>query len=120
MAVLVLLTTIGLPAAEHIALIGLLLPLRMGTVPAWTRYAYRLALFLRPWVLVDVFLLAALISWSRLSQIAEAYTSAGLFAVGGYVILRALAWQAFEPQEVWRRVEEIEGVPATCDAGARA
>jgi paraquat-inducible protein A len=109
LGVLVLATAQFMPALELALLISLLLPLRLGFVPPWLAPAFRLIAVVRPWVMLDVFLLATIVTLSRLSQMAEAYTGPALFALGGYVILRALAMQAYEPDEVWRRVAELDG-----------
>ena len=109
MGALVLLTTLFLPAVELALMIGMLAPLRLGLVPPWVAPAFRLNAVVRPWVMLDVFLLACIVTFSRLTHIAEAYTGPALFAVGGFVILRAMAMQSYEPDEVWRRVEVLDG-----------
>jgi paraquat-inducible protein A len=119
MGALVLLTTLFLPAVELALMIGMLAPLRLGRVPPWLAPAFRLIAVVRPWVMLDVFLLACIVTFSRLTHIAEAYTGPALFAVGGFVILRALAIQAYEPDEVWRRVEALDGHHAQDTANAR-
>jgi len=109
LGILVLGTAQFMPALELGLLIALLVPLRLGFVPPWLAPAFRLIAVVRPWVMLDVFLLACIVTFSRLTQIAEAYTGPGLFALGGFVILRALAMQAYEPDEVWRRVAHLDG-----------
>lgn len=120
-ALLVLATTIVVPGVQLAAMIGMLLPLRLGLVPGWLRAAFRIEYAVRPWVMVDVFILGALISLVKLTQIATVYPSTGLFAVGLYVMARAAAMQAYEPHEVWRRVERLRGREASATGeGARA
>jgi hypothetical protein len=49
----------------------------------------------------------------KLTQIATVYTGTGLYAMGLYIMLRATAMQAYEPHEVWRRVDALRpgGIP---------
>lgn len=108
LAIITLLTVLLAPAVELGVMLAMLLPLRLGTVPRWLPFAFRTAEAVRPWIMLDVYLLAAIIAMSRLSQLATAEVGNGLYALGGYVLLRAMAMQAYEPNEVWCRVAEIE------------
>ena len=106
-ALLVLATTIVLPAVQLAAILGMLVPLKMGVVPRWLPLAFRVEYLVRPWVMVDVFMLGSLVSLVKLTQVATVYPGNGLYAAALYVLLRASAMQAFEPHEVWSRVEEL-------------
>jgi len=92
LAVLTLFSALLLPAAELVVMLA--------------------AEGVRSWVMLDVYLLAAIISVSRLSQLATAEIGSGMYALGGYVLLRAMGMQAYEPNEVWRRVTEIDSARA--------
>jgi paraquat-inducible protein A len=81
-------------------------------VPPWIAPAFRMIAVARPWVMLDVYLLAVIVTFARLASTDEAYAGAGLYGLGAYVLLRAMALQAYEPDEVWRRVDELDGVPA--------
>ncbi|QJR09857.1 Intermembrane transport protein YebS [Usitatibacter rugosus] len=113
LALITLFSALLLPAAELVVMLAMLLPLRLGTVPPWLAVTFRSAEWVRAWVMLDVYLLATIIATSRLSQLATAEVGNGLYALGGYVLLRAMAMQAYEPNEVWRRVAEIESARAT-------
>lgn len=121
-ALLVLVTTILVPAVQLGAMLALLLPLRLGVVPAWLGATFRIEYAVRPWVMLDVFMLGALVSFVKLTQIATVYPGTGLYALGVYVMLRASAMQTYEPHEVWRRVEELRdsGAARPAEGGARA
>ncbi len=101
-ALLVWATAIVLPAAEVGTLLYMIGPLRAGIVPWGLRGAFRLWTWVRPWAMVEVFLLGALIAFVKLHDIATAHPNAGLFAVGGFVMLLAAADAAFEPRAVWQ------------------
>ncbi|HYC37944.1 MAG TPA: paraquat-inducible protein A [Usitatibacter sp.] len=119
-ALLVLATTILMPALQLIGMLYMLVPLRMGFVPDHLHWAFRLADWAQPWAMLDVFLLGALVSLVRLTQVAKIDPGMGLFAIGAFVLLNAAALSSFEPRELWRRVEELgEPLPALLEDGAR-
>ena len=109
-ATLVLVTVIVAPALQLAAMLYMLVPLRLGFVPQGLHRAYRLANLALPWGMLEVFLLGSLVSLVKLTQVAKLDPEPGIFAVGGYVVLLAAAMGAFEPRELWRRVEAL-GVP---------
>lgn len=109
-ATLVLITVIVAPALQLAAMLYMLLPLRLGIVPHGVHRAYRLANLAAPWGMLEVFLLGALVSLVKLTQVAKIDPQPGIFAVGGFVVLLAAAMAAFEPRELWRRVEAL-GMP---------
>jgi paraquat-inducible protein A len=112
-AILVFATVIAMPLAHIAGMLYVLLPLRLGFVPPRIHLAYRLVNAAQPWAMVDVFLLGALVSLVKLTQVARVDGEVGIYAVGGYVMLIAAAVSTFEPRALWRRVAELgEPLPA--------
>lgn len=109
-ATLVLVTVIVAPLLQLVAMLYMLAPLRLGIVPRHLHKAYRLANLAQPWGMLEVFLLGSLVSLVKLTQVAKITFDIGIFAVGGFVVLLLAAMSAFEPRELWRRVEEL-GMP---------
>lgn len=117
-AIVVYLSVIALPALQIAAMLYMLVPLKMGEVPPRIHFAFRLANWLQPWAMVDVFLLGALVSLVRLTQVATVDARLGIYAVGAYVLLIAAAVATFEPRELWKRVAELgEPLPAVQERG---
>ena len=56
----------------------------------------------------------------KLTQVATVEPHAGLYCLGGYVVLMAAALGAFEPHELWERAEELGMALPAADAQARA
>lgn len=115
-ALLVFFTTIFFPALELAAMAYILVPLKLGVVPHSLAPVYRVLIALRPWGMIEVFMLGALIAHVKLTQIATVYTGIGLYSLGAFMILFAAAEASFEPRTMWQRVEELqdrEGVPQT-------
>ena len=104
LAVVVFVTVMLVPALELFGLLYLLLPLKLGAVPDSLPLVYRCLVRIRHWGLVEVFMLGALISLVKLSQIATVYTGVALYAVGIYIMLFAAAEASFEPRAMWERV----------------
>lgn len=111
--VLVFVTTWLMPIVQIAGMLYMLVPLRLGTVPPRLHLAYRVVNWAQPWAMVEVFLLGALVSLVKLTQVAKVVPEPGIYAIGAYVMLLAAAVSAFEPRELWRRVEELgETLPA--------
>lgn len=115
-ALLVFFTTILFPALELAAMVYILVPLKLGVVPRSIAPVYRVLIAIRPWGMIEVFMLGVLIAHVKLAQIATVYTGVALYALGGFMMLFAAAEASFEPRTMWQRVEELqgrEGVPQT-------
>jgi paraquat-inducible protein A len=56
-----------------------------------------------PWAMLDVFLLAVLVSLVKLKQIATVLPGPGLLAFTAVVVLTILASSSFDPRLIWQR-----------------
>lgn len=110
-AALVFATAILFPALEIAALLYMIAPLRLGIVPWGLRAAFRAVTWLRPWTMVEVFLLGALITFVKLRDIATVHPNAGLIALAGFVMLLAAADAAFEPRAIWQCAHALASEP---------
>ena len=117
-AILVFMTVIVIPAMQVGAMLYMLLPLRLGIRPRYLHHAFRIAHYAQPWAMVEVFILGSLVSLVKLTQVATVEPHAGMFCLGGYVIMMAAALGAFEPHELWERAQAL-GMPLPA-AEARA
>lgn len=106
-ALLVFITTIAVPSLQLAASLYILVPLRLGFVPAHLPLAVRSLDAIWPWGMVEVFLLGAMVSQVKLAQIATVYPGAAMYLIGGYVLLIAASVAAFEPRVLWERVERL-------------
>lgn len=102
-AALVFMTAIGLPAIELVALIYLLLPLKLGHVPPRFPMMVRLLHAVRPWGMVEVFLLGTLVSLTKLKQIAIVAPGIALWSLAALMMVVAAADAAFDERELWER-----------------
>lgn len=107
-ALLVLMTTIVVPAIELAAFLYMLLPLKLRIIPEGLATAFRIAHAVRPWGMVDVFILGALVSLVKLTEIATVYPGVAMFSLGGYILLLTAGLASFEPHAMWDRAEELQ------------
>jgi paraquat-inducible protein A len=105
---LVLATAIVIPALQLFFTLAVLVPLKLGYVPDLLPLSFRVVTKIWPWGMVEVYLLGALVAYVKLQDIATVYPGLALYAIGGYVFAISAAVSAFEPREVWKRVEELE------------
>ncbi|MDE2356821.1 MAG: paraquat-inducible protein A, partial [Alphaproteobacteria bacterium] len=74
------------------------------SAPAWLGPAFRLAQALGPWAMVDVFLVALMIAYSRLATTISVGLGAGGYALAGVGLLMLLARAALDPAAVWEAI----------------
>jgi paraquat-inducible protein A len=103
-AMLVLATTVLFPLLQLLILLYLLLPLsRHGTMTGFNLLA-RLLLLLRPWGMVEVFLLGVLVAIIKLSSLARVIPGVALWAFAGLTVLLVLV-VTFSPRYLWQIAE---------------
>jgi paraquat-inducible protein A len=103
-AALVFVTTILIPAIDLAALLYLLVPLRLGRVPPGVSAMLRLIQAVRPWGMVEVFLLGMLVSLVKLAHLAHVHTGVALWSFAGLMLLLAATAASFDAQAIWARV----------------
>lgn len=103
-AALVFVTTILVPAIELAMMIYMLLPLRMGQVPPGLAAVFRMLQSLKPWGMVEVFMLGVLVSLVKLSHLAAIEVGIALWSFAALMALMAAGAATFDPRDVWKRV----------------
>jgi len=104
-ALLILATTVLLPAVQILGMLVMLLPLRFGRVPPGLRELYRVVVHVRPWAMIEVFLLGALVSLAKLAHLAHLTPDVALWSFAALIVLLACAVSAFDPRAMWQRLE---------------
>jgi paraquat-inducible protein A len=104
-AVIVFLASMVIPLVKLAGLFALVITARMG----WGRrlrsrtQLYKFIDAIGPWAMLDVFLLAVLVSLVKLSTWAKIIPGPGLIAFTAVVVLTMLASAAFDPKLIWER-----------------
>jgi len=105
---MVLATTIVAPAAELLAICYVLLPLRVGFLPPGLPQVVRAIQTVRPWGMIEVFVLGTLVALVKLAHVASVVPGAGLWSFGALILLMAGCAATFEPARAWRRAFAID------------
>ncbi|CAM3645323.1 paraquat-inducible protein A [Polynucleobacter antarcticus] len=105
---LVFITTFLMPALEIMALIYLLLPVKLGRLPPGFSYAFRLIHFVKPWAMVEVFMLGLLVTITKLNAFASVEPDIGLVAFILLMISMTAAAANFDTHDFWRKVAQIK------------
>ena len=104
-AALVFVTTILMPALNIGALLYMLLPLKLGRVPRGLPAVFRLVYAVRPWGMVEVFMLGTLVALTKLAALASVIPGIALWSFGALMFLVAAAAASFDSRALWARVE---------------
>lgn len=106
-AILVFMTTILLPGIEIAAMLYLLGSVSLGHVPRALSFAYRLTEAVRPWTMMQVFLIGVLVALVKLSHMATVVLGIGVYSLAGAIVMVSAAVSMYDPREFWARVKEI-------------
>lgn len=109
-ALLVLVTTIVAPAFDLAAMLYLstgVLRVDLGladALPPWTARVLRAVQLVRPWGMLEVFMLGALVSIVKLGQMASVVVGPALYSIGALVLVLAAMNSSFSARDVWTRL----------------
>jgi len=105
---LVFATTVVAPLVEICFLLALLLPLLLGHVPRYLPYMLRVVQTIKPWSMVEVFIVAVLVSLVKLVHIATLIPGLAFWAYFLLIMLLAAASATIDPHDLWHRMEDLE------------
>jgi paraquat-inducible protein A len=105
-AVMVFCSTILFPLTELVALLYVLVPLRAGYVPGGFNRVLRAIQFVRPWGMIEVFMLGVLITIVKMVSLARVIPEAALFAFGALTLMFAVV-VTFDPRILWDHADEL-------------
>ena len=107
LAVLVFLASIGAPALRIAGLLYVLVPLHLGRSVPGLRSTLRYLQYLRPWAMVEVYMLGLLVAIVKLSQLATIVPGTALYAFVALMLALAAADAALEPRQLWQRLRAL-------------
>jgi paraquat-inducible protein A len=99
-AALVFATTLLFPLIDLLAMLVLLLPSRHGRRASLWRFVQAL----RPWGMIEVFMLGVLVSLVKLSHLAHVLPGVALWAFAVLTVLMAVIL-SFDPRSLWENPE---------------
>jgi len=106
-AALVFVTTIAMPALQLFAVAYLLLPLRFGRVPARFALVFRILQTVRPWGMVEVFMLGVLVSLVKLAHLAGVVAGIALWSFAALMLVMAGLGAVFDARGLWARAAAL-------------
>ena len=105
LSVVVALTLVVVPLLRISLRILVLSGLRLSRPPAWLHVPFRWHERLGPWAMLEVFLFGALVSYTRLVDLASVGIGPAAYGLGFLVLALAAADATFAPQAVWEALE---------------
>jgi paraquat-inducible protein A len=107
-AAVVFLASILIPLLKLLGLFTLVITtrFRLSRGRLARTWIFRVITGIGRWAMLDVFVLAILVSLVQLERLATVIPGKGLFAFGSVVVLTLLASASFDPQRIWNGSEE--------------
>ncbi len=99
-AVMVFFATILCPLTELVALLYVLLPIRRGYIPPGFNLVLRTIQFVRPWGMLEVFMLGVLITIVKMVSLARVIPETALFAFGALTLMITVVL-TFDARTLW-------------------
>lgn len=102
-AALVFGTALLFPLLELVMILLVLVPLRLGRVSPRLAPLFRLVRSVKPWGMVEVFLLGMLVSLVKLSHLASVILGTAFWAMAGLILALTFAGRAFDTRLLWQQ-----------------
>ena len=99
-AVMVFFATVLCPLTELVALLYVLLPIRRGYIPPGFNLVLRTIQFVRPWGMLEVFMLGVLITIVKMVSLARVIPETALFAFGALTLMITVVL-TFDARTLW-------------------
>jgi paraquat-inducible protein A len=103
-ATLVLINVVLVPAIHLLSMLYILWPLQLNRIPHHLAHALRLVGFLKPWGMVEVFMMGILVSAVKLLKMASIIPGVALFAFMALIFVLAALTVALDEHQVWERI----------------
>ncbi len=104
-ATVVLITVVIVPAIHLLCMLYILLPLYLNRVPGHLAQVLRVVIFLKPWGMMEVFLMGILVSVVKLVKMATIIPGVALFAFLALIFVLAAMMVALDEHLLWERLE---------------
>ena len=108
LSALVLLTTVIFPLLQIAGILYLLLPLRRRRRARYQRPVFRLLVSIRPWILIEVFMLGAIVALVRLTMFAKVIPGIALLCCALLMMTLAALSSLTTPPQFWHWVERSQ------------
>lgn len=106
LGLLVLFTTFAAPLAKLLTVAMVLLGLRLPRPPAIIRRVFAWAERLRPWSMIEIYLLGLFVAYSRVGAVVHVDVGPAVYALGALMLTMVAADYALDPHAVWEAMEQ--------------
>ncbi|HTZ70904.1 MAG TPA: paraquat-inducible protein A [Acetobacteraceae bacterium] len=104
-SLVVLLTLVVMPAVQLALMLAVLLGLRLPQPPRILPTLFGFVERIRPWSMIEVFLLGSFVAYTRLQAIGDVDVGPALFALGGMMLCLIGADAVLDHEAVWEELE---------------
>ena len=115
---LVFATTVAVPPCVAGLTVYVLGGLRLRRPPPGLASAFRLRNRLRPWSMIEVFLVGCFVAYAKLGALVHMEPGPGFFALFGFMVATVAADAVLDPQAVWEAIARRPGETRSVCAGA--
>ena len=119
-AAVVVFTTMAAPLAHLFGTSWVLLNLRLGLAPPYLARLFAIARRLRPWSMIEVFLVGLFVAYTRLRELVYIQTGPALWALVALMLVTIGVDALLDPESVWQVIERRRpaSTPSPTDHGA--
>ena len=104
-ASLVLITVVIVPAINLCCLLYIIFPLQLNRVPKFMVPVFRLYLMLKPWGMMEIFMLGIIVSGFKLIKMASLIPGLSLFAFFGLIFVLTTIIITLDEHLIWEKVD---------------
>jgi paraquat-inducible protein A len=104
-SLVVLITTVAAPLARVLCMLTVLIGLRLEHPPFELRIIYAWVEHLRPWSMIEIYLLGLFVAYVRLSGMAVVDLGPAIYALGALMVIMVMADHMLDKQAVWEALE---------------
>ena len=104
-AILVLLTTVLVPATQLVCLFYILLPLKFGRLPKGLPWVLRFLQAIQPWGMMEVFMVGILVSVVKLAKMAKIIPGISLYSFLALIFVLAAMTVSLDAHLIWQKWE---------------
>ena len=109
LAILVLCTVMLFPFLQISGMIYLLLPMKLGAIPWKAAAVYRIMGHIKPWGMLEVYMVGILISMVKLLKMATIIPGLAALAFMALICLLTAAMAGLNPDHIWHRLPPGQG-----------
>ncbi len=105
LSAVVLATTFAAPLARVLCMLAVLAGVRLERPPGALRTVFAWVQRLRPWSMIEIYMLGLFVAYVRLSDMARVDLGPAIYALAGLMVIMVLADVSMDEQAVWEAME---------------